>query len=64
MLTKEIFKIKDFMFNLTNFIKYFPKVYTSYLASDYAFQDTLLQKLLHFLKGFQKWKLEKYSSIF
>lgn len=56
--TREIFQLKDLLFNLINFFHFFPKQYAYEFASDYKIQERLLRGLAIFLKQTSEdWKL-------
>lgn len=56
--TREIFQLKDILFNLINFLHFFPKEYAYEFACDYKIQERLLKGLAIFLKQTSEdWKL-------
>jgi hypothetical protein len=59
---KELFKVKDMLFSLSNFLTYFPKKYAYEFAVDYKIQEKLIKALVDFLKQTQEdWKLEHHA---
>lgn len=46
---KYLFIIKDILFNLSNFIKYFPAQYVYELATDYKIQERLINGFSFFM---------------
>ena len=47
---QEMFRVKDLLLNLTNFLTYFPEKYVHELAADYKIQERLIKCLALFLK--------------
>jgi len=63
--TSELFRVKDLLVQLINFMQYFPHSYALELAVNYKFQEKLLRGLAIFLKEVaEDWKLEHYAKCF
>lgn len=59
---KYLFIIKDILFNLYNFVKYFPKKYVYELATDYKIQERLINGFSFFMYHVNNsWKLGNYK---
>jgi hypothetical protein len=56
-----IFTVKDILFNLTNFIRYFPKKYIYEFATDYKLQERLVDGVTFFMNQVNnEWNLGDY----
>lgn len=62
---KLIFTIKDILFNLTNFLKFFPQKYVFEFVADYKIQERLIDGVTHFMQeSSEDWKLGEYATLF
>lgn len=48
--TREIFRVKDLLGNLNNFMEFFPREFVVEFATDYKIQERLLRGMAMFLK--------------
>jgi hypothetical protein len=56
-----LFTVKDILFNLTNFIRYFPTKYVYELVTDYKLQEKLVDGVTFFMDQVEnEWNLGDY----